>query len=168
MSPKLVILRGRPTSGKTTAFHTLRKSRTKLNDWVFIDFPRIKSMFDKLKNKKEIRKRALFAMIKEVMKSKKNILFEEMSRESMIKYAGNYIKKYKYKIITFQFEVSLKEAYKRNIQRAKKGWHPYLKRKELNEFHKMHDERFDKKAILVDTNKLNKKQVVELILSKIT
>ena len=34
MKPKLVVLRGKPTSGKSTACHSLRKRR-EMKDWVF-------------------------------------------------------------------------------------------------------------------------------------
>jgi len=162
--PKLVILRGKPTSGKSTAFHNIKKTK-KLKNWVLIDFPKIKDMFSE--KDRELRKIALFAILKEVMKKKKNILLEEMSEETIRKYINNYIKKYKYKIIVFQFEVKMKTAYKRNIQRARDKWHPYIKKRKLKDLHKMHDDRFDNQALLVDCNKLSKKQVVDLILKKI-
>jgi len=38
---KLVILRGKPTSGKSTAFSNIRKKQV-MKDWIFIDHPLIK------------------------------------------------------------------------------------------------------------------------------
>jgi predicted kinase len=161
---KIVLLRGKPTSGKSTAFANIKASG-KLKNWVLIDFPKIKDMFSE--KDRELRKLALFSMLKEVMKKNKNILLEEMSRETIMKYIGKYVKKYNYKIIVFQFEIILKEAYKRNVQRAKAKWHPYIIKEKLKALHRMHDEKFDKDAVLVDCNKLNKQQVVKLILGKI-
>jgi len=94
-------------------------------------------------------------------------MIEEMSRETIMKTIGKEVKKYNYKIIVFQFEISLETAYLRNLQRAKDKWHPFMKKEEMEKLHKMHEEKFDKRAILVDCNKLNKKQVVEFIVRKL-
>jgi predicted kinase len=165
MKPKLVILRGKPTSGKSTAFQSL-KGKKKFKEWVLIDHPALKRWFEHIKDK-ELRKKALFAVLKEAMKEKKNILLEEMSEKTIKKYINYHIKKYNYQIITFQFAISLKEAYKRDVKRAKEKWHPFMGKKEIKKMHKMHDNRFDPSAILVDCNKLNKKQVVEFILKRL-
>jgi predicted kinase len=162
MKPKLVILRGRPTSGKSTAFANLRKNK-KMKDWVFIDHCLFK---DKLG--KEPGKKKLFSELKKEMPSKKNILIEEMSRESIMKGAGKEVKKYDYEIVVFQFTISTKIAYKRDVKRAKEGTHPFMGKEWIDKLHKMHDERFDKFGILVDTNKLNKKQVVRFIINSLT
>ena len=161
MKSKLVILRGKPTSGKTTAFHTLKK-RKELKDWIFIDFPKIKDKVGKEKGKLK-----LMEKIKKAMKTGESILIEEMSKETLNKYLSKEIKDCGYKIIIFQFEVSLDEAYKRDVKRAKDKWHPFMGKKQVDELHKMHEERFDEEAVLVDCNKLNKKEVVEFILKKL-
>ncbi len=160
-TPKLVILRGRPTSGKSTAYENLRKSKL-MKNWLFVDHCAMKTWLGK-----DLGKKSLFAVLKIVIPSKKNIIIEEMSKETIRKYIDSYIKKYDYKIIVFQFTVSTKTAYKRDVQRAKAKWHPKMGKKWIDETHKMHDERFDKKAILVDTNKLGKRQVVDLILEEL-
>ena len=90
-----------------------------------------------------------------------------MSEETVRKYINKYVKKYNYKIIVFQFTVKTETAYKRDVARAKAKWHSFMGKRKIEEMHKMHDERFDKKGILVDTNKLGKKQVVDLILNKL-
>ncbi len=126
---KLVILRGKPTSGKTTAFHTLKKKRV-LKDWEFID---LSAMKNRIKDKEKA-KRKLFELLKISMRAEKDILIEEMSEKTARKYISYYIRKYNYKIITFQFEVNLKEAHKRNIQRAKDKWHSHMTKKELEDF----------------------------------
>lgn len=159
--PKLVILRGRPTSGKSTAYANLRKSKS-MKDWLFVDHCAMKTWLGK-----DLGKKSLFAVLKVVMPSKKDIIIEEMSKETVRKYIYSYIKKYDYKIIVFQFTVRTQTAYKRDVQRAKTKWHPKMGKKWINETHKMHDERFDKNAVLVDTNRLGKRQVVDLILKSL-
>ena len=42
-----------------------------------------------------------------------------------------------------------------------------MTKEQLNELHKMHEDRFDKTAILVNTEKLNKKDVVDFIINKL-
>lgn len=166
---KLVILRGRPTSGKSTSFHNLKK-REEMKDWIFIDFCNIKDTLGETlndKERKELGKKFLFAILKEALKTKKDIIIEEMSEDTVRKYISYYIKKYNYKIVVFQFIVSTKTAYKRDVKRAKDKWHPYMGKKWIDETHKMHDKRFDSNAILVDCDKLNKGQVVEFILDKL-
>lgn len=159
--PKLVILRGRPASGKSTAWHALKKKRD-LKSWKFIDHVSLKNKLGK-----EPGKQALMSELKEAMREKQNILIEEMSEKTLKKYIGYYLKKFNYKIITFQFFVSTKTAYKRDIQRAKEKWHPKIGRKLIKEMHDLHDKRVDPKGVLVDTDKLNKKQVIDLIVKKI-
>jgi len=159
--PKLVILRGKPTAGKSTAYANLQKKK-EMKDWLFVDHANLKSRLGR-----ELGKKALFAVLKTVMPSKKDILVEETSEETLRKYIAAAIKKYNYKIITFQFEVSLKEAYKRDVQRAKQKWHPFMGKKNVEKLHKMHEERFDVNAFLVDTSKLGKMQVIDFILKKL-
>lgn len=161
MTPKIVILRGKPTSGKSTAFKALRKNK-RMNDFIFVDHAAIKEAFGK-----ELGKKILFFSLKEVMPSKKNIIIEEMSRETLKKNVGKEIKKFGYNIVVFQFEVSLKTAYKRDVIRAKAGEHKKMGKKLMDKMHKMHEERFDKEGIVIDTNKLNKSQVVDLILREL-
>jgi len=158
---KIVIFRGRPTSGKTTALRTLKKKKA-MKEWIIIDHSEIKSRFGKKRGKLK-----LFELIKEAMMTGKNILTEETSRKTLNKHIGKDIKKYKYKILVFQFTVSTETAYKRDVKRAKAKWHPFMGKKKIEKLHKMHDERFDKKAILIDTDKLNKKQVISFIFKKL-
>ena len=79
--PKIVILRGRPASGKSTAFAKLKK-RKEFDGWVLIDNCELKSWFNYLEENKEIKKKALFALMKEVMKKKKNILNQMDSEDT--------------------------------------------------------------------------------------
>ena len=159
--PKLVIIRGRPTSGKSTAWHNLKK-RKEMKDWLFVDHANLKTTFGK-----ELGKHSLFAILKTIMPSKKNIIIEEMSEKTLKKHIKYYLKKHKYKIITFQFFVSTKTAYKRDIQRAKEKWHPKMGKRWVEKMHKLHDERLDPKGILVDTNKLGKRKVVNFIIENL-
>jgi predicted ABC-type ATPase len=161
--PKLVILRGRPTSGKTTALASLRK-RKELQDYLIIDFSALKGNFDNQGDKrKEYAKRSLFALLKEIMPDQKDILLDEMSRDTIMKYIGRHVKKYNYQIVVFQFYVDTETAYKRDVQRSKAGEHPYLGKKKVKEFHDMHDRDSDPEGITVDCNKLSRKGVVDFI-----
>jgi predicted kinase len=159
--PRLVVLRGRPTSGKSTAWHSLRE-RKELKDWVFVDFCKMKETLGKEKGKV-----ALFKELKDTMAFGENIMIEEMSKETLGKYVGGDIVKFGYEIIVFQFTVSTETAYKRDVQRAKDKWHPLMGKKLVKELHDMHDERIDKDGILVDCDGLGKDEVVELILKKL-
>lgn len=168
MKLKLVIFRGEPASGKSTAFRALMK-RKEMKDWVFVDHPALKGVYSKSSpyRYKEIAKYSLFAILRMLIEEKKNIVVEEMSRESIMKYLGNNIKKNKYEIFVFQFNVDFKKSYKRDLMRVKKGLVHHSKiigKKRLKTLHKWHKDSFDKKGILVDCKKLNKKEVVELIL----
>jgi tRNA uridine 5-carbamoylmethylation protein Kti12 len=158
---KIIVLRGRPTSGKTTALRTLIK-RKELKNWIIIDHSKIKGEFGKEEGKKR-----LYELIKKSMLSRKNILTEETSRKTLNKYLRYYIKKYKYKITVFQFTVSTKTAYKRDIKRGREKWHPTMGKQWIDKMHKLHDERLDHQGIIVDTDKLNKNQTVNFIIKKL-
>lgn len=166
--PIIAVLRGKPTSGKSTAFHTLKKNK-KMKTWIFVDHCAIKDMLENLpdEERKKLGKQILFFTMNKIMPLKKNILVEEISREAILKNLKKEIRKYKYEIKVFQFEVSLSTAYKRNIMRAKQKWHPLMSKKWLKEAHEKHQKSVDVDAILVDTNKLSKKQVVEFIVRKL-
>ena len=167
--PKIVILRGKPTAGKSTAIHNLKKEKF-LSSWTFIDFPFIKDkMYSNLNNKEryDLAKKSLCAIIKVVMKSNKNIILEEVSEKFLKKKISYHIKKNNYEIITFQFEVSKKEAYKRDVQRGKEKWHPSMGKKWIDKMHEYHKKKFDKNAILIDCDKLDKKQIVKFIIKNL-
>lgn len=168
-SPRIIILRGKPTSGKSTAFRTLRED-ARMKNFIFVDFPSMKERFNDLPNDKRkiIGKELLFYTLENILASQKDIILEEMSRDTLYKNLGRIIKKYKYDIIVFQFEVSLKTAYERNVKRAKDKWHVLMRKGELKELHRMHEDRLDKKGILVNTDKLNKKEVVEFIVRRLS
>jgi predicted kinase len=168
-NPKIIILRGKPTSGKSTAFKSLRKEKN-LSNWAFPDFAFIKDkMYDNLKDKEryELAKKSISAILKELMNSKKNIIIEEVSRNFLKNRVGYHIKKNNYKIIVFQFEVSKEEGYKRDIQREKDGWHPTMGKEWVDKTHKHHEKIADKNGIIVDTNKLSKKQTTKFILKNL-
>jgi len=164
--PKLVILRGRPASGKSTAFAALKK-RGEFKEWALIDFPELKSWFANIEDSRELKKKALFVVLKEIMKKKNNILLEEMSRDTIMKYIGSYVKKHKYQITVFQFTVETKKAKRRDKTRVADPKHPHCQVVDIGGMHKMHDERFDKKATLVDCDILSKSKVVNLILNEL-
>jgi hypothetical protein len=122
-----------------------------------------------MKNKlgKEPGKKALMEALKEAMRKKEKIMIEEMSEQTLKRHIRYYLKKYNYQIITFQFFVSTETAYKRDVQRAKEKWHPKMGEKWIKDMHELHDKRIDSKGILIDTDKLNKKQVVDFIIKNL-
>jgi predicted kinase len=167
--PTIAILRGRPTSGKSTAWHNLKK-RKEMDGWIFIDFCKIKDDLGETLNdeeRKNIGKKFLFALLREAIKTSKSIIIEEMSRTSVEKRLKSPIKKYNYEIIVFQFTVCTETAYKRDVQRARDKWHPFMGKKWIEEGHRYHDKNIDPKGIVVDSNKLGKKAVVEFILKEL-
>jgi predicted kinase len=158
---RIIILRGKPTAGKSTAFHNLQK-RKEMKKFLFVDHCSLKNKLGT-----EEGKRALFLELKKLMPTRKDIIIEEMSKQTLRKNLNYYLKKYKYKIIVFQFEVSKEEAYRRDKQRAKENWHPRMGKKWVDKMHKFHEERFDRNAILVDCNKLDKREVVDFIIKNL-
>lgn len=118
--PKIIILRGPMASGKSTTIDILDK---KLKDYVYINREYIKSkMLKKMPRKyaRKISKRALWTLLKEVMKLKKNILVQELSKSNLNKKLGKYINDYNYKIKSFYLTCSVETAIKRDKQRSKK------------------------------------------------
>jgi len=172
--PKIVFLKGGSNTGKSTAFRNLKKLRKsgKMKGWIFIDSTEFKSWFSYLEDKREVQKTSLFALIKQLMKHKKNIILEEMSAKTTIKHVKNYIKKYNYQLITFEFIVkNIKTAYLRDIKRVKnkedRNQRKMLGENFILESHKIHQKKLDKNCIFVNTAKLGKRQVVEFILNKL-
>jgi len=170
--PKIVILRGGAGTGKSTAFENLKRlKKDNLKEWVFIDHPSFKGFFNYLEDKNELQKKALWALMKELIKTKKNIILEEMSAKNIKKHLGYYLRKHNYKIIVLQFEVSnIDLSYKRIVQRVKRkeGIHTKVySKKFVLDTHEMHKKKFDSEGISINTTKLGKRQVVEFILNKI-
>ena len=121
MKPNIVILRGKNASGKTTAFNNLKKEN-KLKNWIFIDNSKIKERFSDLEDeeRKKLSKESLIRSIKEVLPLKQNIMVEETSKEMLDRNFSKELKKYNYQIITFQFEVSLRNAILKDKKEQKK------------------------------------------------
>jgi len=64
--PRLVLLKEKPTAGKSTAWHNLREKK-KMKDWVFIDSARMKGQFGHLddETRKKLGKKLLFYTLKQ-------------------------------------------------------------------------------------------------------
>jgi len=166
----MVILRGMVASGKTTTLKNLRKNK-KTKGWIIIDFNKLKRQFEHLgdEKRKAYGKIALFSILKNLMQTKKNIVFDEMSKEGVKKNLSHYLEKYNYEIIVFEFTVDLRKAVKREAERRNTR---NLKPKGKKWVKKMHEERPKKygvhsKGIIVNTSHLNQKQVVNFILKKV-
>lgn len=172
--PKIVFLKGGSNTGKSTAFRNLKKLKEKglLDNWVLIDHTELKGWFNKVDNKRELQKIALFSIVKECMKQKKNILLEEMSQKTARKYLKNYIKKWGYELITFEFTVdNVNTSQLRDEQRVKnkedRNQRKTLGQKFIAKNHEMHRNNLDKDCIFVNTSKLGKTQTVKFILKSL-
>ncbi len=173
--PKIVLIDGLSTAGKSTTSYNLAK---KLPGWIFIDIWRIKDVFEPLGystdlDKKEmdalmsISKEATIKLAREVIrKIQRNIILQEATIKFVKKKLGKDLKKYNYEIYTVQLKIPLKEAIKRDKKRKKptlgvgdywteERWENKIKKKRK------------KGDVVVDTFKNNPEDVVKIILKGI-
>lgn len=173
MKPKIVILRGKNASGKTTAFYNLKnyffKDKKLFKNWIFVDNTAIKGMFTNLDDPKwkDYSKKILLEVIKTVLPLKRNIIVEETSKEMLNRNFSKEIRKYNYQIITFQFEVSLRNAILRDKKRVKEKTHPGLGEKKIKELREFHEDNLDQEGIIINTDNLNKEQVIKFIINEL-
>ena len=171
--PKIILLDGMPTSGKSTISYDLAK---KLPGWIFIDIWRIKDLFETLgyskdldrKEKNELEKIAKETIIKLtrgiIRKTQRNIILQDTTPKFVNEKFGKDLEKFNYKFYIIQLKVPFKEAIKRNRKRDKpdlsfmktwteERWENKIKRK--------------KGDIVVDSFKNTQEQVVKIILKAI-
>lgn len=173
--PKIVLIDGLPTTGKSITSYNLAK---KLPGWIFIDIWRIKDIFEPLGystglGKKEmnalidISKRAIIMIAREVIrKTQRNIILQEATTDFIKKKLGKDLKKYGYKIYTVQLKIPLKQAIKRNIKR-KKPILNFLKDWDEERWEKKIKRKTKKGDIVIDTSKNNPEGVIKIILKGI-
>src|SRR3989338_828633 len=173
MSKKIVILRGKNASGKTTAFNNLKnyyhKDKNLFKNWIFVDNGAIKGMFTNLddQNWRDYSKKIFLDVLKTILPLKRNILIEETYNEMLNRNFNKEIKKYNYQIMTFQFKVSLKNAILRDKKRVKEKSHQGLGEKKIKELRKFHQDHLDKEGIIINTDKLSKWQVINFVIKKL-
>jgi len=173
--PKIVLIDGLPTSGKSTTSYNLAR---KLPGWIFIDIWRIKDIFEPLGystdlDKKEadelmeISKEFTIKLAREVIKkTQRNIILQETTTKFAKKKLGKDLKKHNYQIFTVQLKVPMKEAVKRNIKRKKptlnflRGWDETRWENKIKKKTKKGD-------IVVDTFENNQEEAVKIILKAI-
>ena len=173
--PKIVLIDGMPTSGKSTTSYNLAR---KLPGWIFIDIWRIKDIFEPLGystdlDKKEadelmgVSKEFTIKLAREVIrKTQRNIILQETTTKYAKEKLGKDLRKYNYQIFTIQLKVPFEETVKRNKKREKP---------DLNFFKIWTKERWDNKIqrkikkgdIVVDTFENNQEEVVKIILKAI-
>lgn len=173
--PKIIILDGMPTSGKTTISYLLAK---KLYGWVLVDIWRIKDMFvplgygngmDKSEEKPfhEMSKKGIIKIAREIIsKTQRSIIIHDIPVDDVKKKLGNQLRENDYEVFSFQLKVPFEEAIKRNKKREKP---------DLNFFKIWTKERWDSKVkrkikrgdIVVDTSKNNPEEVVRIILKAV-
>ncbi len=162
MQPKLVILRGPKASGKSTAFEGLKKKKM-MRHWIFLDKTLVKSMFPPCEKRKELVNKSVIALIKLSLTTEKNIIVEEITGGKLSDELADDVKKHQYNMITFQFEVSLENSYKRNkVRRKKRGLIP-RSLQELKASIEYHEKTKDPHGIVVDTNTLNPRKTAQFI-----
>ena len=173
--PKIVLIDGLPTSGKSTTSYNLAR---KLPGWIFIDIWRIKDIFEPLGYSKDLDKKEadeLMGISKEftiklarevIKKTQRNIILQETTTKYAKEKLGKDLKKYNYQIFTVQLKVPMKEAIKRNIKRKKptlnflQGWDEERWKNKIQKKTKKGD-------IVVDTFENNQEEVVKIILKAI-
>ena len=160
---KIIIIRGRSGSGKSTISYELARV---LPNYAFIDIWKIKEMFEYLnpKNRKphnDISKKAVFFILKEAIKdgTYKNFIVQESSEKAIKKNLRNYLKKSD-EIYCFNLRVSLEDALKRNISREKKT----MPKKHFIEAVQKDLPKIRKGEIVINTSEKSIKQVIEEIL----
>ena len=165
---KIIIIRGIPTSGKTTITHELAKI---LPNYIFIDIWKIKEMFEPINLKdrtvlKLASKKAVLAIMKEVMSSLKiNIILQETERSTINKKFEKLIKKYDYEIYSFFLHDDYDTAIKRDKQREKPAME-ISKLFSLEEWKKM-SQTHDFGDIIINTSEKTIDDVMSIILKEI-
>ena len=165
--PKIIILRGKSTAGKTTLSHELSKV---LSDSIFIDIWKIKEMFEPLKLKdrtitNKASKKGVTAILKIILKQlPKNIILQETTQSNLKKHLRNYLADYQ--IYSFYLDVDLKTAIKRDIIRKKPTTYIGKLYKTEKEWSKNQPQP-EKNDIIIQTHKASKKKILDFILATI-
>ncbi len=165
MKPILISIHGPMASGKSTVCSHLYN---KLKDYVFVDKAYIKdTMLKRLKKTdrekaKEIANKVTIYMLKQVIPLQKNILLQEMRYCTIEKRLGDLLKKNNYRIVSFYLECSIEEAKKRDLVRINGQSRSGL----IDEMHSKHGFS-DPQDIVINTEKNNIEQTVEIILEKL-
>ena len=161
--PTIVLIHGPMASGKSTVTNELDKL---LKNYHFVDRAYIKNvMLNKLEDRdlaKELSKKATFLIMKGLMKTKKNILLQEMRAPQIKRHFRKEIQKYSYRIKSFYLECCLETAQKRDLQRQKR----YVRPEVVAEMHKKHAYS-DKEDIIISTQTCSIKETVNKIVNEL-
>lgn len=165
---KIVVLRGYLAAGKSTTFNNLKKNK-KMKDWVFLDFPVIRKMYNNFNEGIQINLADLtfFNIIKELLKTRKNILTQETSEERLIKELGKEIKKNNYEVDIIVLTISKETSLKRDTDRRKKKGIKSRTKKEVYDNYNKRVKKLSDGKLYIDTEKLSEKQVINKIMEKI-
>lgn len=160
MKPTILIIHGAMACGKSTI---TKKLENELDNFHFIDRAHIKNiMLTKLKERqlaKDLSKKAVYLIMKGLMKYRKHILLQEQRSPSIKKYLKDFIKKYRYRVISIYLECSVKSAKKRDLNRQKRHIRPDI----VEEMHQKHAYP-DKGDIIINTEKNSISKVIKKIL----
>ena len=164
MKPKIILINGLIASGKSTLCSALIE---KLNDFVFVDRAYIKeTMLRRVKKNdkplaRKLSKKAVYVIVKGLMKDRYNLLLQEFSLGSLKKHLAGYIEKYGYEVHGFYLACSLEEAKKRDFER--KG---FERPEAVENIHNEHEE-FGKEGVIIDTEKCNLEQTLKIVYKEI-
>ncbi len=173
--PKIILLDGMPTSGKSTISYELARN---LPGWLFADIWRFKDIFETLGyskglDKKEkdalekIAKEALVKLIRGVIrKTQRNIILQDTTPKFVKKNFGKDLKKFNYNFQVIQLKVPFKEAKKRNKKRDKPDL-SFMKTWTEERWESKIKKKIKKGDIVVDSFKNTPEQVVKIILKAI-
>ncbi len=164
---KIVILRGCLAAGKSTTFRNL-KTHKKFKDWVFVDFPVIRKMFDNNeKTQVELADKVFFTILKELIKTGKNIVTQETSEQILRNKIGYYINKNKYTIKVIVLTISPGTSYKRATKRSRKKGKKPRNKEEVYKNYEDRMKKLQKEKLFINTERFKEKLVVNKVLNLI-
>jgi len=165
---KIVVLRGYLAAGKSTTFNNLKKNK-KMKDWVFLDFPAIRKLYNNFNIKTQISlaDMTFFNIMRELLKTRKNILTQETSNERLIKELGEEIKKNNYNVDIIVLTISKETSLKRDTERRNKKGIKLRTKKEVYENYNKRIKKLLDGKIYLDTEKNSEKQIVDKIIKRI-
>ncbi len=155
--PILINIHGPTASGKSTIITNLQRY---LPSYAFVDRAYMKKMLQPSGKDlaKEISNKTTIFILKELMKSKKNIIVQEVGPTFLKKHLSKELKGYGF--YSFYLLVSISTALRRAKQRKKKTIEVQLR--------KIHAKLSpEKEDTIIDTEKLNLKQATQFILKNV-
>ena len=158
--PTIIAIHGPPAVGKSTITAELRK---KLKNCAYVDRPNIKRGLKPIGRpiSKKLSKKTSIAILKELIKLKKDVIVEEIAAADIKKKLKFALWWHDYKVHGFYLQCSVREAIERDKHRKKKP--------RANLVRKIHKEypTLSEHETMINTEKTSIKESVKLILKSI-